>query len=216
MSHEVIENDTLAEAYQTLNAASRDEHLNALIEGEGPLELTELDEDIRQSEAFEQFVEEYGWPTASEDGQITPAPQFKDDDQFLDAFTHRTKVDNRVYYLNNFKVWIAAEPNTERFSEARQLYGAAPALLRAYIIAPEFMEAVRVAYTSLPKEAYYPSAKTLDSPEGELVVHGAHMAYKLLGRLIKTDDRRTHAKILFGKDSTSGEPIDDAATYLAE
>lgn len=214
MSHELIEKDKLAEAYQVLNMLNHDERLNKFLDNEGPLELAELDEDLLQSETFRQFVMEYGWPTAAEDGEIVPPPTFEDDEQFLGAFTHGTEVNGQNYYLNNFKVWLASEPNTEQFSGGTQFYGSAPPLLRAYAVVPEFMEALRVAYDSLPKRTYYPTADALASREGELVVHGAHMAYKLLGRLIKTDDRRTHAKILFGEGS--GDPIDDAATYLAE
>lgn len=216
MSHELIEKDKLAEAYQVLNMLNHDERLSGFVENQGPLELDELDEDILRSEAFRQFVDEYGWPTAAEDGEIAPLPTFEDDGQFLEAFTQGADVDGRNYYLNNFKVWLGSEPNTERFSGGTQFYGSAPPLLRAYAIAPEFMEALRTAYDSLPKRTHYPAPEALASPEGALVVRGAHTAYKLLGRLIKTDDRQTHAKILFGKDSTSGEPVDDAATYLAE
>ena len=211
------DNDLLADAYQTLQRYSLDAEFQSIFIERGPLTIGEVDPSLRQSEAFTSFVGEYGWPSNKEDGEITPVPTFESDEHFLEAFTSGTEVDGERYFLNNFKMWIAAMPNTDRFKGISEMYGTNPALLRANVLVPDFMAALREAYMALPKVTYYPSDETLQLPEAELVVGASHDAYRLLSRLLKASDTQLQADILLGKRAGSNErePITDAATTLS-
>jgi len=212
-NHELpSESNHLAEAYQVLNTAAHDEQLQALAMRSGPLEMSELAPELRNSEAFREFVNEFDWPNELEDSSIEPLPRFTDE-QFLGALSSEgVTIDGRYYQVNNFKVWLSVEPNVKRFSKNQDIYGANPALLRAYAIEPEFMTALRTAYNALPK-VVYPTDAALYSPEGELVVRGAHIAFRLLGRIMKVNDEYLHSRILFG-DSEGAEPIARAWSTL--
>lgn len=220
MSHETSRSNLeLADAYRVLNNSVHDEKLLALTEETGPLQMSELDGDVRQSEAFREFVTEFDWPTVLEDGAITPSVRFKDDHDFLDAF--KPLDDEREKgqpYLNNFKVWLSLEPSSELFNPDKMpdVYAAKPALHRAYVVAPEFMGSLRVAYNSLdrPRWSNYPDRESFESNESELVLRGAHLAYQLLGRLLKTTDPDLESMTLFGKHSDTR--ITDAMTELAK
>ena len=216
MSHESPrDNHELADAYQVLNNSLSDEKLLALADGEGPLQVSELDADLRSSEAFHAFVAEFGWPNTIEDGNIVPTPHMNDV-TFYRALTGGIEIDERDYYLNNFKVWMSVEPSSAAYTggSVTDVYAAKPALHRAYVVAPEFMLALRIAYTSLPKLASFPDAQTLASSEGELVVKSAHIAYRLIERLLKATDPDLERRILF--NTHSDIRITDAAIALSE
>ncbi len=210
-----IENTILADSYRYLNTLEYDENLESYLHHTGPLTIAELPREVQQSEQFQSFVDSYGWPNNIEDSDIAPLPVFESDEQFREAFLHGTMIDGRLYNLNNFKCWISQEPNEDSGYHPNKMYGSRPALLRAYIVAPELMEAVRVAYMALPKRAHFPSVEAMESREAELVVKGAHSAYQLLGRLIKTTDEQTHIKMLYGA-SDEGQLVDDAASHLSQ
>lgn len=208
------EYDELAYAYQVLNGATHDGELQALAARPGPLKMSELEAGLRNSEAFREFIGEFDWPNELEDGSIEPLPRL-DDEQFLGALSSEgVDIGGRTYQVNNFKVWLSSPPSTERFSSSnKNMYGAQPALLRAYAIEPEFMTALRTAYNALPRSGHFPSDEALHSKEGELVVQGAHTAFQLLGRLLKVNDGELHMCILFG-DSEGAQPVESAWSAL--
>jgi len=205
MNIEQQELDPVADAYRELNfRLNHDTQLLKLSRERIPISFRELDPVLVRQPGFTKFVEEQGWPTQSED-LITFAPTFESDEEFLGLLSS---------HADNFKNWISQEPNEDKKFDINKYYGSYPAVLRANVIAPEFMDALRIAYNSLPKARQHPEYETFHSPEAELVVSSAHVAYRLLSRLIKVDDDDRHSKLVLGRIDEPA-PITDAGEYLS-
>jgi hypothetical protein len=205
MSIEQQKLDPVAEAYRELNfRLNHDGELIKLSRNRIPMGLQELDPVLVRQPGFMKFVDEQGWPTEFED-IIKFAPTFQSDEEFLSLLSAQG---------DNFKNWISQEPNEDRGFDMNKYYGSYPAVLRANVIAPEFMDSLRIAYNSLPKVRQHPSKEILHSPEAELVVRSAHVAYRLLSRLIKVDDDDRHSMLVLGRIDEPA-PITDAGEYLS-
>lgn len=216
MNHETSRSVETADAYRTLQFhLNHDQELNQLTRDTRPMSVHELQPTIATSKEFRDVVTAYGWPERHVD-TMKPAAVFMNDDEFREAFTEGIEINGEDVYLNNFKEWIRQKPNQDSGFNLDKLYGSLPAVQRGMVIAPEFLNALRTAYCSLPKRPIqvHPDVETLSSPEAELVVSAAHLAYRLYGRLIKHDDDSTHMKKMLG-GSEHMTTIDDAGKYLA-
>lgn len=136
----------------------------------GQIEVKDVEPSIRDSQAFQDFITEYGWPTAKEDNGIELPNLYDSNDEpdydaFLDAFLSRSlkvkteddeadeddesKVGDLIpdheADLGNFRLWLIVEPSDQPFSGGgmEQFYATHPALHRLCAIMPELMPAVR-------------------------------------------------------------------------
>lgn len=177
------------DSYPELTKSLEDPLYEQYIDGQGPLTIDEIPAVIRSSADFKQIVHEFGWPSLLEDSAIAPPQQFDNSTEFIQAFTSISPTRR----LNNFPLWISAKPR--RTIEASQpmsdIYGLYPALHRAYTIAPDLMSSLNDAYHDIKMKSKAndnPLYIELSESENRSFVAGAHMAYVLLGRLMKADD----------------------------
>lgn len=203
--------------YPELEAALENPLYQAFAEHPAMINLDEVPASLRDSEEFQAFVEQFGWPSASDgDDAIALPTQFASMDQFRDALTRGIDIDDETLYLNNFKVWLAMVPSTDIdfMSSMTQAYAANPALHRGWQIAPELFIPLQQAYSELAKESNFPSEAALRDESAIPVVEAAHMAYQILGRLLKKGDTRQQIEIVFGRPS-SAQDITSADTALS-
>jgi hypothetical protein len=195
--------------------------LETLVLGQGPLSMDELrtvegGPMIMKSEEFRMLFSAVGWPNHLEDGAIRPSRQY-DDESFRAALTREYSIDG--ISLNNFPLRLSAnkaelhqtagkvELHSNETSFADNMYGGLPYVLRAYALAPAFMQ-------SLHERVRCSDGKSAEfiarDPE---LAQNAHMAYRLLGRLMKITDNETYFR-LKGYDVAGSELIDDAHVQL--
>ena len=114
--------------------------------------------------------------------------------------------------FNNFSALLRSQPykphGREDFSKAMMadpaaaLYGSKPYLLRAYLVAPEFMDSLRTTVKGL--HGYSDWNETIirggmepdEYPADAAVLRASRLAYGLLSNLMRTDDLRLQSEWL--------------------
>jgi len=194
--------------------------------GDGPLTVDELPAALKNSDAFHQFVEQFGWPDI-QDGSIEPLP-FQDRefdsraaDEFLERFLSRNSLDPSTN-LNNFRMWLTSTPHEHSHSDdssITDIYGAHPALHRLYVLMPEVMEALRMLLTDIESECEGSRrriADTLGRGSNSEIVKAIMIVYEVAGRLLKVDDMRRQQQILFPDKPLTMPDITDAHVALSQ
>jgi hypothetical protein len=214
---------TPRDPYETLKQVLEDETLQGYIRKKGPLLERELPDELRYSEALYTFTvdENWGWPSPRNTRNMRPfLPQrFPDSQDFwVNVFRHGGEKG-----MNNFLNWMQAKP-IESLAEAatpNDQYGLNPALHRAHIVAQPLMEGIRTALITVRADESNPHE--LDEL-GKLMMAGiehpelaeaAFAAYKLLGRLMTSEDDGIMADKM-GYDSLNRPRIVSAHDKLRE
>jgi len=192
-----------------LHDALADDQLQRYLEGTGPLGISELPEEVRLSEGFQDFVSFYDWPSSINAGTIKPVQEYQDAADFWYNIYEPTSSEKG---LNNFKEWLRYRPVAQfdpRASIAEQVYATKPALQRAYVVAEPLFTALRevVDIDDNPEEVIE------DYPE---VAEGAYAAYRLLGRLLTKDDLRLQMSLLTDTSALELHDVEDAHVALIE
>lgn len=181
----------------------QDERLTELANERGPLYVEELPPSIIASEEFQTVLANFGWPDKVNTGGLV-GHEFVSDAEFWDALCNK---DNPLT-LNNFIGELIQEPRDHFAGQ----YGYLPASHRVNLVAPDFMQALRPALGAewdRVAEAY--DARYLTSPQ-ELQT-AAHLAYKLMCRLITNQDSRKKLEFL-GLNGWGELPVTSIRDYL--
>jgi hypothetical protein len=166
----------------------------------GPLTIAQIEEKDRSSDVFVETFSVYGWPTAGEDSLIDPVPVHATNKDFLDSLKPVDDGITRKIITDYFFAVLRQPPiapddtTTNRNSMYREV-GKLPVIHRAYAVAPELFENLRIVLSEITtqNQGLYPLGEdyiyaALIREENQDVVHGIHMAYRILGRLFKVSD----------------------------
>lgn len=208
--------------------------LTHLAQPDHPLTLSRLRGHVAGAEAIVREAEAEGiaWPTgesavpsrlASPHREYFVSDAERSDAHFAYGVIEGQRSREGYAGFNNFPALLRSKPykpeGREDFRQvmaldpASALYGSKPYLLRAYMIAPEFMSALQESVkgcggTSTWGEAMIRGGLEPDVyPEDAVLLRSSRLAYGLLANLIRTDDLQRQAQWLgFGK---SHQVIDD-------
>ena len=191
--------------------------------GEGPLTVDEVPDALRTSQAFHEFIEEFGWPDVA-DGAIEPLPdQDREFDSaaaggFVERFLSLDYLD-ASRNLNNFKVWLTSVPHERSYLASADMYGANPALHRLYVLMPDLMVSLRMLLTEIEtrhRGERGGMVRELSADANSEIVKVIMIVHEIAARLLKVDDMRRQQLILFpGTDPTMPD-ITDAHIALTQ
>lgn len=184
-----------AETRRTLHSSVESIDYLAYAIGEGPLTLSEVDPSLRQNNAFQKMIGEFGWPSIMEDSLIEPTKDYGSSRDFVESMRPVDEYGHRHIASDHF-LTLVSQPLIHTFSEARTgngVFGLTPFLHRGHAIAPDLFDSLQKSLQKLHER--YAIISTDDQLYNELlkehngdVVEGIYMAYHILGRLIKTTD----------------------------
>lgn len=192
----------------------------------GQIEVKDVAPAIRDSPAFQEFIAEFGWPNARDDNGIEPPNLYETEDEpdyeaFLNAFLSRSKDKegkaDTIADLNNFRMWLIAEPSDKPPSGGvDQIYATHPTLHRLYVLMPELMSAVRKLVKDIndrnPDHTDF--SREMSAGVNEELVKAIYLIYQVAGRLLKADDRQRQWKILGLPSERQPSKITDAHQEL--
>lgn len=198
--------NNLDHALALIHESATDERYNMYAEGSGPLLLAEIDPEIRSSLEFHELIADYGWPSRFEDGHIEPVHSFESTEAFVDSLRGVAEP-----YLNNLNA-IFRTTLSDEFAMSN-IYGTKPPLHRAYAIAPNLFEGIRMLYEEFPPVTGHGLLTELIR-SNSVVSEQLHKAFLILGRLVKATDLQSELKKLGDVDTTEEMLIVSAQTYL--
>ena len=170
--------------------------------GRGPISIDDVPADIQVGTNFLEVVEKYDWPSA-EDAGIEPTLDYNDKDFIANLFlqpsgvirgpndTDKSYQDKSHRALNNFMAVIRSVPiNNPREAKGLEgLYGLMPVVHRANVLAPDLFDAVREALSAFEMGDQDFARARLSMPESQDIVMCLNIAYRIMGRLLKVNDR---------------------------
>jgi hypothetical protein len=136
----------------------------------------------------------------------------KADAHFALEASHGRYAGRGIRGFNNFSAILRSQPykpaGRQDFQRAMNadpsaaLYGSKPYLLRAYLVAPEFMSALQAAVKNTGGSSEWNDAivrgglEPDEYPEDARLLRASRLAYGLLGNLMRTDDLRRQSEWL--------------------
>ena len=153
---------------------------------------------VQRGDKFQTVFATYGWPNKMQDHLIEPVITYESDNDFIDSLKGISGQDHKLisaYFLTLLQIAPDNEPPINHIMA--EAVGNYPALHRAYAIAPDLFDNLRVVLRELVKQ--YRELPPLDedhlyeaitAEENQDVAMAMHMAYRILGRLLKVDDRK--------------------------
>lgn len=180
-----------------------------------PLMLNAVNQEQAATDEFSNMFHKYRWPDEHDKEMITGKTKiYENDREFLYYLrVYSDEPEERDKYLNNFNVWLRTKPQEEFDPVNMQdaTYGMQPALHRAYAIAPDLMENLQVFF-SQSYEKFKGRAdemtEFLAQPTNADVIKAAHMAYRILGRLVKHTDQILQMDNMYSKPEVAKPIID--------
>ncbi len=191
-------NDKYHEARELLRVAVSNLDYLDYASYEGPLQLSQLAARGRNSMAVQELTAEVGWPNLIEDTIIEPVKSFSVDKDFVDSLTVRGDGHERMKLISSyfFRLLLVSPHDTSSAeSIGMNVIAEMPMLERAYAIAPDLFENLRIILEEFKKR--YRELRPLEedhlyaaimAAENIEVPQAMHMAYRILGRLIKVSD----------------------------
>lgn len=203
----------------------------------GPLTLADIARTpAASSDRMHEVVAEFGWPSGKEDGVLESTQRFSSNREFLESLRPVDEYGAQFVGMNRFFNLTSVAPIYEPVEVGRgiDLQGLNPVVHRAHALAPDLFDNLTITLNKL-RERYSLIDNTdhlyeeLVQSRNEDVVEAMHMAYLIMGRLIKVNDSstvaarsRAHLRILRGnrhKDSDDYSeiqrpPILNADAYL--
>lgn len=168
---------------------------------EGPLQISQLVASARKDPEVERVIAEYGWPSLREDSIIEPVQAFSTDKEFIDSLRPDGEFGRQMLISSDFStLLLVASPDNRAASHyitASEL-GKLPVIHRAYAVAPDLFESLRVVLGEFKTRYSYPRPvddedriyDAIVREENGDISQAMHMAYRILGRLLKVSDRR--------------------------
>lgn len=182
-------------ARSELAKAVVDPELVDYAQGNGLLQMTDIAPARREAEQLEAVVDLYGWPALPEDGIIEPVHNYPNSLTFLDSLCPDDEYGARHIRSSVFYSMLVQKPLLEMETGGKGVwtYGLMPVLHRAHALSPELFDNLRVVLATLSERygGIYDEDNLRDELEmahNESVRRAMHMAYRIMGRLIKVDD----------------------------
>lgn len=213
-------------AVERLNQAIHNPEYERLAKPTNLLTPNQLPSDVVQDDTYTDLVDAMGWPTEAEQGTMEPRYPFVSDEEFAAALIRSpfetTESGERPVVLNNFIQRLATRQSTFLIPEedAQQqrtgrwqapeamfdTYKVEPVVYRTNYVAPDLMEGLRFLLNNTPEgtiddfdDNWTALTKAiLQGQDGPAFVRGAHLAYRLMGRLVKPTDKQNQGGIMFG------------------
>lgn len=183
----------------------------------GHLAATVRGREFVSSDNFKDLVRVIDWPYKQDRDLMSWELSFEDstegDAAFKEAF-FANKINNATCYMFTKGYTIDTIPKDARAAEnpTQYLYGSTPFKMRAELVAPELFTAFR-AFFELVKFGDLHGYIDENPDTSESIVHAMRVSYMLLGRCMRSDDEKTHIKMIFGSDQ-SAEDITDISHHL--
>lgn len=214
--------DKYPEARESLrNAVNSLDYLEYAVH-EGPLQISQLPGSTRTKPEIQQVIAKHGWPNLREDSLIEPVQTFDTDKEFIDSLRPIDEYGTQKLISSYFFSMLLVAPHNRADSPyvTAPIVGEMPVVHRAYAIAPDLFESLRVVLEEFKKR--YRDIQPVDdedriyeaimNEENAEIPQAMHMAYRILGRLLKSTDAEVlHEK--FNRDRPSA-PILNADAAL--
>lgn len=166
---------------------------------EGPLQISQLAANARTDPEAQRVIAEYGWPSLQEDSIIEPVQTFKTDKEFIDSLRPEDEFGTQKLISSNFHTLLmVASPHNKAASDyiTAPALGELPVVHRAYAVAPELFESLRIVLGEFKTRYRDPRPVDDDDRIYEAIMReengdisqAMHMAYRILGRLLKVSD----------------------------
>ncbi len=167
-----------------------------------PLTFGALAQTQHTREKVHAVVAEFGWPSKLADSLIEPVQNFPSNRAFLNSLKPINPIEGEAgplhiasgHFFNLISVLPIDEPQEAK--RGIDLSGLYPVVHRAHAVAPDFFGNLAHVLNKL-RERYSIVGETdflyeeLLKPQNDEVVEAMHMAYRIMGRLIKVDDSST-------------------------
>lgn len=201
-------NHEYSEARAALKAALENVDYLSYSIGSGPLLVEEIPDEVK-SDILTQTIDEYQWPT-DVDAIIEPVEEQPSNESFLDSM----KEGDRPLHTQPLYTFLSAMPARADEASGRgwifDVYGQLPVVHRAHALAPDLFDNLATVLDALQKR--YPTTHALENPRTRVtrealmqptsdnlynylreqnnqdVVEAMHMAYRIMGRLLKVND----------------------------
>ncbi|MEO5690785.1 MAG: hypothetical protein ABIQ64_01215 [Candidatus Saccharimonadales bacterium] len=172
----------------------------------GHLAATDRGRELVVSSDFKDLVGVVDWPNKQDREQMTWELSFEDgpegDIAFAEAFLGSPdRINNAKCYMFTKAYTVDTLPKAPdaQGGMAQFTYGSAPCKMRAELVSPELFTSIRGFY----EQVKWGDVATYleDNPDtSKPVISAMRVAYMLLGRCVRSDDEKTHMKLLFGPD----------------
>lgn len=185
-----------AEARKGLhNALENVDNLAYAVEG-GPLTIAQVNHDRTVDPGFQEVVAKFGWPSYLEDSIIEPVSEFSTEG-FLESMRQAGSGGSLKGRMNldHFFIMLRQRPilSYEEMTTGESAHGMYPVLHRAHALAPDLFDNLQKSLVKInerystvgPEDNVYIALK---EPHNEEIAEGLHMAYQIMGRLLKVDD----------------------------
>lgn len=213
-------------AVEQLNQAINNPEYEQLARPTALLTEDQLPARVRQDDSYPGLIDAIGWPSSADEGTMTPRYPFANDDEFATALIRSpfetTASGERPVVLNNLihrlhtrqSLFLTPEQDAQQqptggFRSPIGMddpYKVEPVVYRAMFVAPELMDGLRYLLNNTPEGTIDDfndnwtnlTKAVLQSPDGPTFKRAAHLAYRLMGRLVKPTDKQTQGGIMFG------------------
>ena len=213
MSEHLFEdpNHEYSEARAALKAALENVDYLSYSIGSGPLLVEEIT-DGTKSDILTETIDEYQWPS-DVDAIIEPVEEQPSNEAFLDSM----KEGDRPLHTQPLYTFLSTMPTQAEEVSGRgwifDIYGQIPVVHRAHALAPELFDNLATVLSALNRR--YPTTHAIEDPrvsvkewtyellskptadnlynylrekENQDIVEAMHMAYRIMGRLMKVND----------------------------
>lgn len=209
-----------AEAHQQLEQVVVNEQIIEFADGSGPLTLARLPREVLNDQRIKDAMARDGWPSLA-DQLIEGVEHFETSKDFIDSlkpvdgeYGPRNLYASNVMHLVGYPVINGKAEITSTES----LTGLTPVVHRAHAVAPELFDNLQIVIGKMfdrfrvNGDTDYLYDELLQS-QNQHVCDALHMAYKIMGRLVKVDDNEWVDRV-FGHSEGDRPPILHAGTYL--
>lgn len=191
-------NEPFERARRELEVAVYDRELIDYADGYGLLTLDRISgERLMSARIYQLAYGEDDWPREDEDSllTLTPMPEFQTDKEFIASLCPEDQYGKTFLATSHFFTMLSQQPRQEGDHLATPLnyYGYYPVVHRAHALAPELFDSLSVVLSELSDQykrvAKDDELRQVIEMEGNIAIQRAmHMAYRIMGRLIKVND----------------------------
>ncbi len=202
MDPEKEKNEQLMAARLTIKRYLHDINFEVMSNERGPLMIAELDPHVRLSSKMHDVMRHVGWPNTT-DASMPKPPQFASDNDFLQVLRPHDEYGPRHIASSHFFQMLRVMPEVpeslyKKTGSVYEMYGLYPVMHRAYAVAPEFFDSLRVVVDDIAqrnegiREDDNVYQELLQEKNAEIIA-AMHAAFQLMARLIKaSDSERIH------------------------
>lgn len=161
----------------------------------GPLVLSQVSRERTIDPEFQEVVAQVGWPSHFEDSMIEPVTDYHTHRDFLESMRPESSRGTHRVSSDHFFIMLRQQPisSIDQATTSENFLGIYPVLRRAHVLAPDLFRNLQASlakitarYSIIGEEDRVYEA--LLEPQNEEVVEALHMAYEIMGRLLKVND----------------------------